>query len=85
MKMGNTVLKAGLKPTSLALWASLLPLHDVGSLTSPIPIYPRPPVYVVLCLRGQCRLLQYTQTNKQLTIQIYRHTSHRRWHATLKK
>ena len=55
MKMGKIVPKAGLEPTSRAFQASVLPLHNVGSLM--LLLYPRPPVYVVLCLRGQCRLL----------------------------
>ena len=54
-KMENTVPRAGLKPRSLAFWASVLPSHHVGSLMS--PLYPRPHVYVALCLRGQCRPL----------------------------
>ena len=45
-KMGNTVPRAGLEPTSLAFQASVLPLHHVGSL-----------IYVAPCLRDQCRLL----------------------------
>ena len=44
MKMGNTVHRAGTKPTSLSLWASVL--HLVGSLMS--SLHPRPPVYVAL-------------------------------------
>ena len=55
MKMGNNVPRAGLKPTSLAFWASVLPLHHVDSLMSPLS--PHPPVYAAQCLRGQCRLL----------------------------
>ena len=54
--MGNTVPRAGIELTSLALWASVLPLHDIGSRMS--PLYPRPPVYAAPCLRGQCRPLQ---------------------------
>ena len=50
--MGNTVPKAGFKPTSLAFRASVLPLHHIGSLMS--PLYPRLPVYAAPCLRGQC-------------------------------
>ena len=56
MKIGNIVPRAGLEPTSLAFWASVLPLHHVGSLTS--PLYPRPHVYAVHYPRGQCGLLQ---------------------------
>ena len=54
MKMGNIVPRAGIEPTSLALRASVLSLHDVGSLMS--PLYSHLPVYAVPCLRGQCRL-----------------------------
>ena len=42
MKMGNTVPTAGLKPTSLSLQASVLPLHHVGFpdvTTIPTPTY----------------------------------------------
>ena len=38
MKMGNIVPRAGLEPTSLAFWASVLPLHHLGPLMS--PLYP---------------------------------------------
>ena len=55
MKMENIVPRVGIEPTSLAFWASELPLHHVGSLMS--PLYPQPPVYVAPCLRRQCRLL----------------------------
>ena len=55
MKMGNIVLGAGIKLTSLSFQARVLSLHHIGSLMS--PLYPRPPVYVAPCLRGQCRLL----------------------------
>ena len=41
MKMGNTMPGAGLEPTSLAFWASVLPLHHIGSQMS--PLYPCPP------------------------------------------
>ena len=46
------------KPTSLAYWASVLPLHHIGSLMSP-----HTPVYVALCLRGQSRLLHLSPWN----------------------
>ena len=46
MKMGNIAPRAGLKPTSLTFRVSVLLLHHVGSLTS--PLYPRPPFYVAL-------------------------------------
>ena len=57
MKMGNTVPRVGLEPTSLAFWASVLPLHHTGSLMSPLS--PRLPVDAAPCLRGHGRLLQY--------------------------
>ena len=50
MKMGNTVPRAGIEPISLAFFASVLPLHHVGSLMS--PLHPYLPAYVALCLRG---------------------------------
>ena len=53
MKMGNIVTRVGLEPTSLAFWASVQPLHHVGSLMS--PVYRQPPVYAAACLRCQCR------------------------------
>ena len=55
MKMRNTVPRSGLKHTSLAFGASVLPLYHVGSLMS--PLYPCLPVHTAPCLRGQCRLL----------------------------
>ena len=30
MKMGNTVLTVGIKPSSLAFWASVLPLNHIA-------------------------------------------------------
>ena len=59
--MGNTVSRAGLEPTSLAFWASVLPLYHVGSLIS--LLYACPPVYAASCLRGQCRLLYSSPWN----------------------
>ena len=58
MKMGNIVTRVGIKPTSLAFRASVLPFHHVHSLMS--PLYPCPSVYVALCFRGQCRLLHWS-------------------------
>ena len=43
-KIGITVPREGLGPTSLAFWASVLPLHHIGSLLS--QLYPCPPVCV---------------------------------------
>ena len=40
MKMGNTMPRAELEPTSLAFWASVLPLHHIGFpdiITIPTP------------------------------------------------
>ena len=34
MKIGNIALRAEFKPTFLAFWASVLPLHHIGSLIS---------------------------------------------------
>ena len=53
MKIGNIVHRAELEPTSLAFQASVLSLHHIGSLMS--ALFPCLPVYVALCLRGQCR------------------------------
>ena len=55
MKMGN-VPRAGLEPTSLAFQASVLLLHQLGSLMSP-------PGYAVSCIRGQLRLLHSSPWN----------------------
>ena len=55
MKMGNTMPRVGLEPTSLPFWASVLPLHHIGCLVS--PLYTCPPVCAAPCLRGQCRPL----------------------------
>ena len=55
IKMGNILPRVDFKPTSLAFWASMPPLHHVGSLMS--PLYRRPPVYADSCLRSQRRLL----------------------------
>ena len=52
MKMGNTVPRVRFKSTSLAFWDSVIPLHHMRSLMS--PLYPRPPVCAAPCLRGQC-------------------------------
>ena len=41
MQMGNTVPRAGLKLTSLAFRAGVLPLDHIGSLMS--PLFPCPP------------------------------------------
>ena len=66
MKMGNTVPRVGLEPTTLTSHTSVIPLHHIGSLMS--PLYPHPPVSVALCLRGQCRVL-----TTHMDIYIYMH------------
>ena len=55
MEMGNNVSSAGIEHTTLAFQASVLPLHQTGSLIS--PLYPYPLVYADPCLTGQCSLL----------------------------
>ena len=56
MKMGSIVPRAGIKSTSLAFQASVLPLlHHIGSLMT--PLCSRLPVYAAPYLTGQCRLL----------------------------
>ena len=55
--MDNIVPRAGLGPAFLEFWASVIPLHHLGSLVS--LLYLHPPMYVALSLRVQCRLLQY--------------------------
>ena len=56
MKMGNIVPRVGIKPTSLAFWASVRHLHHMGSLMSLLNT--RLSMQFLPCLRGQCRLLQ---------------------------
>ena len=51
MKMGTIVLRAGIEPTSLAFWASMLPFQHAGSLMS--PLNPCLPIYAPPCLRAQ--------------------------------
>ena len=48
MKMGNSVPRAGIDPTSLASQASVLPLYHIDSLMS--PLYPHLPAYAALTL-----------------------------------
>ena len=36
MKIGNIVPRAGIEPAFLGFWASVLPLHHVGFLMSPL-------------------------------------------------
>ena len=48
MKIGDIVPRAGIKHTSLAFRASVLSLHHVGSVMS--PLYIRPPFYAAPCL-----------------------------------
>ena len=56
IKMGNTVPRVGLKPTSSALWASVLLLHHAGFPEVTTIVRPTC-VCVAPCLRGQCRPL----------------------------
>ena len=56
MKIGNIVPRTGIEPISLVFQASVLPLHHVGALMS--PLYPCLSVYAAPCLRDQYRLLQ---------------------------
>ena len=58
-KMGDIVPRVGIEPTSLAFQASVLPLHHIGSLMS--PLFPRPHAH--LCRRSQCRLLHSSPWN----------------------
>ena len=55
MKMGNIVPREEIEPTSMAFWASVLPLHHIDSLMS--PLCPFLPVYAAPHFRGQCRPL----------------------------
>ena len=64
MKIGNTVPRVGLKPTSLAFRSRVLPSHHIGFLMSP--------VYVALCLSGQFRLL-HTYKYVHVHLRIYAH------------
>ena len=52
MKMWNIVHRAGIEPTSLVYRASLLPLHHISSLMS--PLYPCLPDYAAHYMRGHC-------------------------------
>ena len=54
-KIDNIMPRAEIEPTSIEVQASVLPLHNVGSLMS--PLYPCLPIYAAPCLRVQCRLL----------------------------
>ena len=73
MNMGNTVPRAWLEPTSLIFWTSVLPLHHIGSLIS--PLYPQSYVYAATCLRGQCRIQHSSLWNcKSFTAYNYIHT-----------
>ena len=79
-KMRNIVLRAGIEPTSLAFWGSMLPLHHVGSLIS--PLYPWLPVYTAPCLRGQwpttlVHLESFNAYNYIQTMALHIHTQGR--------
>ena len=60
--------RMGLKPTSLAFWASVLPLHHLGSLMS--PLYPRPPIL---------QLLAYTRPPDIVSIWCLQLHTYRQW------
>ena len=72
MKMGNSAPREEIKSTSLAFRASMLPLHHVGSLMS--PIYPCLPVYAAPRLRGQCILLHASMNCKPFNTYNYINT-----------
>ena len=59
MKMGNIVPRVGPEQTSLAFWASVLPLHHICSLMS--PQFPHPPA-VGLCSSSPQWSVQTTTT-----------------------
>ena len=62
MKMENTEPRVGLKPTSLALWASVLPLHHIH-----FPDVTTIPTPTCLCgHRDQSRLLQICSNKGQI-------------------
>ena len=65
MQMGNIVPEGGIEPTSLALQASVLPLHHTGSLMS--ILYPHLPVYVAPC-QGRPLHIYYIYTTYILYI-----------------
>ena len=65
----DIVPRVGLEPTSLTLQASVLPLHHIGSMMS--PLYQCPPVYAAPCLRDQCRLLHMHFDLAQTAIWIW--------------
>ena len=72
-KMGDIVRRTGLKPTSLAFWAIVIPLHHVGSVMSPLYLYLL--VHAAPCLRGQFRLLNSSPWNcKSFNAYNYVHT-----------
>ena len=62
---GNIVPSVGIRTTSLAFEASVLQLHHIGSLMS--PVCSRLPVCAAPCLRGQCRILELCRINVQFT------------------
>ena len=62
MNMGITVPRAGLKPISLAFWATVLPLHHIGFLD------------VITVPTPSCLYISLPQRSVQTTIYIYTHT-----------
>ena len=61
ISMGNITPRMGIEPTSLAVRASVLRLHHVGSLMS--PLCPCLTVYAAPYLGGQCSLLHSPPSN----------------------
>ena len=69
--MGNIVPRVGTEPTFLTFWASVLSLHCIGFLMSPLYL----PVYAAPCLTCQCRLLHSSPWNyKSFSAYKYIHT-----------
>ena len=68
MKMGIIVPRVGIKPPSLAFWASVLPLHRARSLMS--PLYPLLPICAAPCLRGQCIPLHFIRHSTGSNVQL---------------
>ena len=72
VKVRNILPRAGIERTFLAFQASVVPLHHVGALMS--PLYPCLPVYAAACLIGQCRLLLHSTPWNCKSCNAYIHT-----------
>ena len=78
MKMGNSVPRAGLEPSSLSLQASVLPLHHVCSPMSPLtsPIISYYLLIIVHCSlkkktkRPNGNLQPDSRSNSQMTLEV---------------